>query len=112
MVVNGDVMNFPSDGIPQPDAQPTDGLQDRHLIRQRNESWRLMNDPDSSKIFLPLLQKNFLYTGSKPPPPPYPIVERGVPNGLMMVVVLPKEQSSTFSPGAEVADPAGGSANR
>ena len=107
MVVNGEVKNFPSDGVPG--SAVVSGLEDKHLIRDLSRTRTLIESPDSSLIFLPVLQNNYpIDIGD---PPPYPIVERGVPNGLMMVVILPKEQSSGFQAGDDVVVQVSGNAN-
>lgn len=109
MVVNGEVKNFPSDGVPE--ARVTNGLEDRKLFRDISRTRQLIESAENELIFLPILHSHAVYAGDKPPPPPYPIVERGVPNGLMMVWVLPKETSSNFQVGEAVVVQAGGSVN-
>ena len=109
MVVNGKVKNFPSDGVPA--AKVSDGLEDRKLFRDLSRTRALIESEDSALIFLPILNSHTVYAGDVPPPPPYPIVERGVPNGLMMVRVQPKETSASFQTGDNVVVQAGGSVN-
>ena len=107
MVVNGEVKNFPSDGVPG--SAVVNGLEDYQLFRDMSRTRSLIESQDNNKLFLPVLQNNYQYHVGEPPP--YPIVERGVPNGLMMVVILPKEQSSGFQAGDDVVVQASGNAN-
>jgi hypothetical protein len=78
MVVNGVIVNTPSDGlIHAPEAANTNAL------------------------FLPMVGKGF--QGSTwTPPDTGPKVERAVVNGLMMVIVEPKVQSSNYAAGFPV----------
>ena len=79
MVVNGVVKNLPSDGITPPPKMEAVG---------------------ENVLYLPLTKRNT----SQPPPEPAPVnkVERPVPNGMMMVVVEPSEQSLSFLPNEAV----------
>lgn len=95
MVVKGAVRNFPSDGLPRPSVQP--------------QQPGAIANPQS--IYLPVINRGQQQYEPLPPPPTpaYPIVERAVVNGFMMVVVEPKELSTAFAPGNQVvttADPA------
>jgi hypothetical protein len=76
MVVNGEVKNIPSDGLTS-------------RVTATNQ------------VFLPMVGTTGT-NNTQPPPPDYPIVERQVANGMMMVVVEPKAQSGTFLPGDRV----------
>jgi hypothetical protein len=103
MVVNGQVVNFPSDGVPDefiPDPLETlpasiaFGLQGVPL---KTHSTKV------AQVYLPLISISPEETDPDPDPTPRPdIVERAVPNGLMMVVVSPGSTSTSFQPGQAV----------
>ena len=103
MVVNGEVRNFPSDGI-----QINTGSNDKKPIDIRTLS--MLEDTSSSKVFIPYLVHDY-NNAPVPPEPEYPLVERPVPNGLLMVYVEPREQTTTLRAGDQVIVYAYGSAN-
>jgi hypothetical protein len=111
MVVNGEVVNFPSDGIPQ------DNLAERLEIIA--EAKKLSSplvihpilDPLSQTVYLPYIQYAHDNSLPEPPDPDYPLVERAVPNGVLMVVVEPKEISNAFMAGDQVFVSAAGNVN-
>lgn len=111
MVVNGEVKNFPSDGIPQ--DNPAERME--IIIEAKKMSSPLIVYPTlgalSQTVYLPFLQNAFDNNLPEPPDPEYPLVERAVPNGLLMVVVEPKELSTKFLAGEQVVISAAGNAN-
>ena len=113
MVVNGQVVNFPSDGIPLSDAlDPAARLGARYVFGLRGVPRSERYSNAVPQVYLPMLQREYDNPGVEPDPTatpaptptptPLPIVERSVPNGLMMVLVLPRESSSSFLHGEQV----------
>jgi hypothetical protein len=100
MVVNGKVVNFPSDGAPEITGTPEPEFpQPRHLEMAFSTPAIQLQPAQSEHVYLPVIKR----IGDMP------IVERYVANGLMMVVVLPKNQSNQFDEGdpVKVNDPQG-----
>jgi uncharacterized protein YgiM (DUF1202 family) len=65
----------------------------------------------SQTVYLPYLQYAHDNSLPEPPDPDYPLVERAVPNGVLMVVVEPKEISNVFTAGEQVVVSAAGNVN-
>jgi len=111
MVVNGEVKNFPSDGIPQDNpAERLEIIAEAKKISSPLVVYPIL-DPTSQTVYLPYLQKVYDNSLPEPPDPGYPLVERAVPNGLLMVAVEPKELSNVFMAGDMVVINAAGNVN-
>jgi hypothetical protein len=79
MVINGKIVNFPSDGVKNP--------------------YGGVNPKPHKNLYIPLVQGGVQNPVSADP---LPIVERGVPNSLLMVQVEQPQFSSRFTPGQTI----------
>ena len=113
IVVNGEVMNFPSDGLPTSIVFSTPFDDQLFDVKSVEPSGSVDLVEFEYQFYLAIIQSHAYAPGSggEPTPTPIPIVERNVPNGFLMVVVLAPEKSQTFQSGDQVVINSYGSVN-